>query len=79
MNLREIIIKHLKDNGFDGLCGDECGCLKGELFPCGEGINMDVCQPGYETTCQGSDKCPYSKECPEPHVGNMCMTTKKPV
>ena len=72
-----IIYRHLKDHGYDGLYGDECGCDKDDLFPC-EHPDMDFCHPAHETKCQGMDKCPYSKECPEPHVGNVCMTTKKP-
>jgi len=35
MDVEDIIIKHLKDNGFDGLSGRECGCLLGHLWPCG--------------------------------------------
>ena len=77
MNLRQIIEKHLKDNGFDGLCGDECGCLIGELFVC-ECPDMDVCRPGYKKTCPGEDKCPNSEECPAPNSGSWCMSTKKP-
>ncbi len=69
MALREIIKKYLDDNGFDGLCGDECGCQIGELFPC-EVPDVDGCQPGYKTKCQGIEKCPYTKECPEPSIGN---------
>jgi len=76
MTLREIIENHLKDNEYDGLCGDECGCEIGELFPC-EDPDMDVCKPGYKTVCPGEDKCPIGQGCTIPHKGNMCMTTKK--
>lgn len=44
MTIREIIEKYLKDNGLDGLCGDECGCKTGDLFPC-EFPEMDFCHP----------------------------------
>jgi hypothetical protein len=35
MNVKEIIVKYLDDNGFDGLCCEDCGCGKDDLFPCG--------------------------------------------
>lgn len=76
MNLQEIIKKYLEDNGFDGLCGDECGCSIDELFVC-ESPDMDVCQPGYKINCPGEDKCPNSEECPAPNSGFWCMSTKK--
>jgi hypothetical protein len=31
----EIVIEYMKANGFDGLCGDECGCGIEDLG-CGE-------------------------------------------
>jgi hypothetical protein len=35
MNVKEIVTKHLKDIGADGLCSDEgCGCCVDELIPC---------------------------------------------
>jgi hypothetical protein len=76
MNLREIIKKHLEDNGFDGLCGEGCGCQTSELFWC-EHPNMDDCQPGYKITCPGEDKCLISEDCPAPESGLWCMSTKK--
>jgi len=45
MNIKEIITKYLTENGFDGLCGEECGCQLGDLFPC-ESISPN-CEPGY--------------------------------
>ena len=47
MTCAEIIEKHLKDNGFDGLfcSGADCGCKLGRLFPCCE--SFDTCRPGY--------------------------------
>lgn len=48
MNVRKIIIKHLKENGFDGLyCPGECACVIDDLAPCDE-IMLD-CLPGYRT------------------------------
>jgi hypothetical protein len=36
MNIKEIVKKYLKDNGFDGLAGDNCGCGLDDLMPCEE-------------------------------------------
>lgn len=43
---QEIITIHLKQNGYDGLCTDDCGCLIDDLAPCGSiGLN---CKAGYK-------------------------------
>jgi hypothetical protein len=63
MTAKEIIEKHLKENGFDGLCGDECGCALGDLMPCEYG-GKD-CVPAFlynpikdaETKCLDFRKC----------------------
>ena len=34
MNVKEIVTKHLKDIGADGLCTQGCGCSVGDLMPC---------------------------------------------
>jgi hypothetical protein len=55
MTVREIIGKHLKDNGFDGLYSPdgECACEIADLMPC-EGC-CDRCEPGYRTQCDCGD------------------------
>jgi hypothetical protein len=35
MMVIEIVKKYLKENGFDGLVGDDCGCGIEDLAPCG--------------------------------------------
>ena len=42
----EIVRQYLVAHGYDGLYGDECGCLIDDLCPCGE--NFGGCRPGYE-------------------------------
>jgi hypothetical protein len=68
MTVEEIIKKYLVDNGFDGLCTNECGCFTDNLILCG-GYNpaFSECVPGHAyvmnqgDTCEGcADKCPFS-------------------
>ena len=33
-NVKQIVKEYLKENGYDGLAGDECGCGIENLFPC---------------------------------------------
>ena len=40
MNVREIVEKYLRENKYDGLAGDECGCDIDDLMVC-------------ESECQG--------------------------
>jgi hypothetical protein len=50
----EIVEAWLKQNGFDGLYNSdaECGCLIGDLAPCGE-IPLE-CTAGYKQPCDES-------------------------
>jgi hypothetical protein len=54
MTVKEIIIKYLKDNGYDGLCSDDCGCDIDDLFPCGE--NPEFCIPAHKCKCNSQCK-----------------------
>ena len=56
MNVKEIVTKHLKENGYDGLSNDECACKTGDLFPCSN-IRWD-CEANHLADC-GS--CEYLK------------------
>ena len=50
MNVKLIVEDYLTAHGYDGLYSEdgECGCLKDDLFACGEGWLCD-CEPGYKT------------------------------
>jgi len=51
MTVKEIIVKYLKENGYDGLRhpDGECGCEINDLGPC-DGT-LDNCEPGYKVKC----------------------------
>jgi len=70
MTVKEIVTEYLKANGYDGLCGFECGCLIGDgLMTCAEmemGDQIPDCVPGYKAPCDPST-CPAFGEC-EWHV-----------
>jgi len=51
MNVKEIIIEYLKDNGYDGLYCDDCGCIIDDLIPCDN--DCSHCVPGYKTASCG--------------------------
>jgi len=53
MNIIQIVEQHLTSNGFDGLCGDECGCKIGDIAPCGH--LLTDCFPGYEVPVPEGD------------------------
>jgi len=52
MNVRQIVIAHLKAGGFDGLCCDGCGCGLDDLMPC-ETDGMK-CVPAKAVPCDGT-------------------------
>lgn len=72
MIAKEIVKNYLKRNGYDGLAGDECGCERSDLMPCGEfGAN---CEAGHKVKCdcdcgecelavRGSKSCWHMRPC----------------
>ena len=44
--IREIVLKYLKENGYDGLCNNDCGCGLNDLMPC-DGKSIGECRAGY--------------------------------
>jgi hypothetical protein len=49
--VRDILIQWLKENGYDGLYADECGCFVDDLAPCFGEWSLD-CKPGYKCKCE---------------------------
>ena len=74
MNCKEIVEKYLKDNGYDGIAGEECGCVIGDLMPCGE-FGYD-CVPGYIAPCPGPEECPLGGDC-EFHISTEKQEQRK--
>lgn len=68
MNIRELIEKHARDNGYDGLfCPGECACEIGDLAPCGgEADCVLSCEFGYKSKC--NENCSYHSDC-DWHIG----------
>ena len=59
MNVREILEKHLRENGFDGLVEEDgqCACEIGELVPCES--DFTACKPGYKVPCHCGMGCDF--------------------
>jgi hypothetical protein len=51
--VREIVDEWLRDNGYDGLAGDDCGCIVGDLFPC-ESCDARTCVAGHWDEASGA-------------------------
>jgi hypothetical protein len=60
MIAKEIIEKYLRDNGYDGLYYDGCGCSFEELLECEEYCGQ--CKPGYKIPCD-PETCWNGGEC----------------
>jgi hypothetical protein len=74
VTIREIIVEYLRQHGYDGLCGDSCGCGLDDLAPCG-GDPMD-CQPAHrrKADCEACDSV-----CDAAGEGEWCYGTEKDV
>jgi hypothetical protein len=66
--VKEIIVKYLKENGYDGLCYTDCGCDIDDLAPC-DCINDD-CEAGHRMLCENPG-CEYVMDC-----SGTCIRTK---
>jgi hypothetical protein len=76
MTVKGIVVGYLKENGFDGLCGDECGCGIDDLAPCECDAIME-CKPAYKTPCKGA-ACDHPCDgYDEENIGD-CYSTRKP-
>ena len=75
MNGKGIINKYLDEVGADGLCGDECGCPKGDdLAPCeGDWGNILRCVPAKLAERPGQDG-----EDPETHEYDLLFEPMDP-
>lgn len=53
ISVGKLVEEYLRNNDYDGLCNDECGCVVDDLFPCsGDGLIYD-CKPGHRV--EGED------------------------
>lgn len=59
MTVREIVRKHLQENGYDGLVNGEveCGCGLDDLEPCGQ--VSGECKAAYRALC--TDECEHDR------------------
>jgi len=62
MNVKDIVIEHLKAVGADGLCNQECGCGLHDFMPCSGtyGGPAPECEPAMFRSCAG---CMERGEC----------------
>lgn len=60
LSVKEIVEKFIRENNFDGVYSDVCGCLVDDLAPCGE--MQETCRAGYKKKCDCSENCDW-------HVG----------
>ncbi|MFH1614894.1 MAG: hypothetical protein ABIG61_07410 [Planctomycetota bacterium] len=79
MNVKDIIKEYLEKNGYDGLCGEGCGCrvVNDELFIMCEGSFND-CVPGYLHKCKKADCGECEEWCHEITDGSWLMKSEKP-
>lgn len=72
MTVKEIIIKYLKENGYDGLCSPEfeCGCEIDDFYPC-DALNGE-CEAGYKKLCTDCSE----QECEYRHEKSWCICIK---
>jgi len=54
MNVKEIVTKHLKDIGADGLCNDDCDCLNEKIMPC---HGLGICVPAKKVKATEPGDC----------------------
>lgn len=67
MTVKEALIEYMKANRYEGLVGDECGCVLDELMPCGvEGL--DQCELGHIVPCPKEGNCECEGQDDDTHI-----------
>lgn len=62
MNVKQIVIAHLRHIGADGLCAEECGCGLDDMMPCGY-AGFGDCKPAKAVQCDGTcTNCEFTEE-----------------
>jgi hypothetical protein len=63
MTVRDIMTEWLRDHGYDGLCGEGCGCTLDNLMIC-DCEDALRCVPGYKILCPPDHAtCPIRGTC----------------
>ena len=76
MAVREIIINFLKENGYDGLYFDNCGCGFDDFIPCHSAC--DQCSPAYAHSLEDCKKCSEYDYCtPDARISYCMMRPEK--
>ena len=78
MTVKEIVEKYLRENGYDGLAGEDCGCGLDDLAPC-ESCTFE-CVPAYRVMCNGKPEVDEDGETDHECFGlpHEMFTTKRP-
>lgn len=73
LDIKNILEQWLKENGYDGLYRESCGCQVGDLMPCDE-PGAD-CKAGYKVPCPGPEVCCAGGDCDWHISGSKGVTT----
>jgi len=55
LNVKDIVHRWLTEHGYDGLAGEECGCILDDLMPCEE--SGGYCVAGMKVPCDCDLTC----------------------
>jgi len=79
MTVKELIVKHARENGYDGLVEPfgECGCEIDDICPCGDMKDVTDCEFGYKVPCD-CDCCEGDCDLVMHNMGQWHITTEKP-
>ena len=56
--VKEIVLKYLQENGYDGLFTEDCGCELSDLMPCSYDC-LEYCEAGYKQPCDCGEGCDW--------------------
>lgn len=63
MTVKEIVKQWLEEHGYDGLAGQDCGCIcEGWAFMDCSGESCEDCEPAYKCAPTDEDKAEYGDD-----------------
>ena len=75
MTVKKIVENYLRENDYEGLQSEECGCRLDDLIPCGE--CCDNCEAGYKVIITAKNRDDFDRDREELEIGDWVICKER--